>query len=204
MSYRLGSSTSDGGLGVAQRDYLLTLGLFFLLVVALILILVNDPSKKSVSPPPGQLVIMTSWPDEMCVDVDVWAQAPGRAPVGYSRKSGEVLNLLRDDLGCAGDPMKLNYENIYSRGLPAGEYNVNLHLYSYRNTSSGGVPVRYEVFIVAPSTSKRVVIASGEETLRTLGKELTLVRFRISDQGNLVPGSRHNVQIALRNRAKAT
>ena len=41
------------------------------------------------------------WPPELDSDVDLWVQAPGDVPVGYSNKGGAVFNLLRDDLGHA-------------------------------------------------------------------------------------------------------
>jgi len=40
--------------------------------------------------------------DAALAHVDLWVQAPGDVPVGYSNKSGGVLNLLRDDLGKEG------------------------------------------------------------------------------------------------------
>ena len=58
----------------------------------------------------------------------------GRRPVGYSNKGGVIFNLLRDDLGKRADATGMNYEVSYSRGIPAGEYTVNVHL--YRNTSA--------------------------------------------------------------------
>jgi hypothetical protein len=49
--------------------------------------------------------------------VDLWVQAPGDIPVGYSNKGGLIMNLLRDDLG-TNDPTPLLYENQYSHGVP--------------------------------------------------------------------------------------
>jgi hypothetical protein len=40
-----------------------------------------------------------------------------------------VFNLLRDDLGKAQDLTDNNYEVACSRGLPPGEYVVNVHMY---------------------------------------------------------------------------
>jgi hypothetical protein len=41
--------------------------------------------------------------DAALAHFDLWIQAPGDVPVGYSNKSGGVFNLLRDDLGKAKD-----------------------------------------------------------------------------------------------------
>ena len=78
------------------------------------------------------------WPQELDADVDLWVQAPGDVPVGYSNKGGRVFNLLRDDLWHRGDVTGLNHEIAYSRGIPAGEYTVSLHL--FRNTGAYPVP----------------------------------------------------------------
>ena len=56
-------------------------------------------------------------------------------PVGYSNKSGQIFNLLRDDLGRAQDMTDYNYEVAYTRGTPGGEYVVNVHMYRGRSVS---------------------------------------------------------------------
>jgi hypothetical protein len=59
---------------------------------------------------PGNVAVEMQWPDKLDADVDLWVQAPGDAPVGYSNKSGRVFNLLRDDLGKAQD---MTYGNSF-------------------------------------------------------------------------------------------
>jgi hypothetical protein len=63
---------------------------------------VDPPTKSSVSDnvqAPGNVIIEAQWADKLDADVDLWVQAPGDMPVGYSNESGQSLNLLRDDLG---------------------------------------------------------------------------------------------------------
>ena len=83
-------------------------------------------------------MVEANWPPDMDSDVDLWVQAPGDMPVGYSNKGGAVFNLLRDDLGQQLDLSGLNYESSYSRGIVPGEYTVNLHLYRNRAGHPGG------------------------------------------------------------------
>ena len=83
-------------------------------------------------------MVEANWPPELDSDVDLWVQAPGDVPVGYSNKGGAVFNLLRDDLGQQLDLSGLNYETAYSRGIVPGEYTVNLHLYRNRAATSVG------------------------------------------------------------------
>ena len=119
--------------GTVFRD-IITLALCgFVAVVILLLPHIHPEAKQAQTSQgvtsPGNVMIEARWPDEMDADVDLWVQAPGDVPVGYSNKSGAIFNLLRDDLGVNVDPTKLNYEVSYSRGIPPGEYAINLHLY---------------------------------------------------------------------------
>ncbi len=184
--------------GTVFRDVILLALFGFVTIVILLLPHINPPTQAKITAlPPGNIVVEVRWPDKIDADVDLWVQAPGDRPVGYSNRGGRVFNLLRDDLGHKGDLAKLNYEVAYSRGAPSGEYTVNLHL--FRNVS-GILPIRVEVIVslrrkpYGPSTqiTKRTI------TLRRLGEESTAVRFRLNQSGRLVPGSIHNLRRPLR------
>jgi hypothetical protein len=147
--------------------------------------------------PPGNVIVEVRWPDEIDADVDLWVQAPGDRPVGYSNKGGAVFNLLRDDLGKRTDVTGLNYETSYSRGILPGEYTVNLHL--YRNPS-GRYPVPVTVVTSVKCSiegSARQVLAS-EVLLLGEGEELTVYRFDLRENGDLVAGSVHSLHKPLR------
>jgi hypothetical protein len=156
------------------------------------LLLINPPVSDGTTLPPGNLMVSIAWP-EGNDDVDLWVDAPGQAkPVGYSNRGGAVWNLLRDDLGNGADGTPLNYENAYARGLPAGEYIVNLH--GYR--TAGSVPVDVEVRIGGVGKSMALVW-SGKIAVRNK-QEITAVRFRIDAEGRVVPGSATHIFKALR------
>jgi hypothetical protein len=79
---------------------LLMLGGFVLMSV-LMMAVVNPPTRSSESDnvqAPGNVIVEAQWADKLDADVDLWVQAPGDVPVGYSNKSGQIFNLLRDDL----------------------------------------------------------------------------------------------------------
>jgi hypothetical protein len=110
-----------------------------------------------------------------------------------------VFNLLRDDLGKRADVTGLNYETSYSRGIPPGEYTVNLHL--YRNPSQT-FPVQVTVVTsVKRDTQERAeqLLASRVLLVRD-GEETTVYRFRLSKRGELVAGSVHSLFKELRSR----
>lgn len=184
--------------GTVFRDVIMLALLGFVTIVILILPHLNPPTEtRTAVTPPGNVIIEVRWPDEVDADIDLWVQAPGDRPVGYSNRGGRVFNLLRDDLGHLRDLRKLNYEVAYSRGAPAGEYTVNLHL--YRN-ASGRLPVRAVVTVsVRPSPdSPARPIARRQVELVRLGQELTVLRFSLGPSGKLVAGSIHQLQRPLR------
>jgi hypothetical protein len=91
----------------------------------------------------------------------------------------------------------MNYEVSYSRGIVAGEYTVNVHL--YRN-AAGVFPIPVTVVTSVKKSAKesaRQVLAGNIELGRE-GQELTVYRFKLSEDGDLVPGSVHSVQRNLR------
>ena len=124
-------------------------------------------------------------------------QAPGDEAVGYSNKGGRTFNLLRDDLGHVNDPGRLNYEVAYSRGRPAGEYTVNLHLYTNRQRV---YPVEAEVYIGIKKlpTASISRISYKKVKLLEVGHEMTVLRFKLDDDGDLIFGSLHDVPKRLR------
>ncbi len=90
--------------GTVFRDVIMLALLGFVTIVILLLPHINPPTKDKITAlPPGNIVVEVRWPDKIDADVDLWVQAPGDRPVGYSNRGGQVFNLLRDDLGHSGD-----------------------------------------------------------------------------------------------------
>ena len=182
---------NDSDADTVFRDMLFIVLFGFIACVVLLLPYINPKAQASTkdADPPGNVLIEARWADGLAADVDLWVQGPDGNPVGYSRKSGPLFNLLRDDLGTAGDVGPLNYETSYSRGVLAGEYVVNVHAYR------GKYPV--EVFVVAsvktsPHQSAQPLV-KATVTLHREGEELTAFRFRLTADGRLVPGSVNKV-----------
>ena len=147
----------DAG-GTVFRDVVMLALAGFVVLVIMMLPHLNPPGAKTAddTTPPGNVIVEVRWPDEIDADVDLWVQAPGDVPVGYSNKGGAAFNLLRDDLGSRVDVTGLNYETSYSRGIVPGEYTVNLHL--YRNPSrTYPVPVT-----VVTSVKRRADLAARQ------------------------------------------
>jgi hypothetical protein len=188
----------DAG-GTVFRDVVMLALVGFVAMVILMLPHLNPPGAKTADDitPPGNVIVEVRWPDEIDADVDLWVQAPGDMPVGYSNKGGAAFNLLRDDLGNRVDVTGLNYETSYSRGVLPGEYTVNLHL--YRNPSK-----TYPVPVTVVTSVKRRADLAARQLLASKvllvreGEEMTVYRFRLSEAGALVAGSVHSLDKPLR------
>ena len=190
---------NDEGSGTIFRDVIMLALMGFVVIVILLLPHIN-PSKFDENvdiSPPGNVIVEIRWPDELDTDVDLWVQGPGDVPVGYSNKGGILFNLLRDDLGHSGDVTKINYENSFSRGIVEGEYTVNLHL--YRNMS-GVIPVEVIVVVSVKTNLDAVTrqILTRTVELKSVGEELTVLRFELDKNGKLDPESVHDLPKSLR------
>lgn len=188
---------SDDG-GTVFRDVTMLALAGFVCIVILLLPHIRPEAKTEAAPLPGNMLVELRWPDDVEADVDLWVQAPGDRPVGYSNKGGLIFNLLRDDLGRAGDVTNLNYEVSYARGAPAGEYTVNVHLYRYL-ARRFPLPVTVAVTVKKDAEAPSVPLVATDLVFTKDAEELTAIRFMLDEDARLVPGSLHHVQKPLRN-----
>ncbi len=185
--------------GTVFRDVIMLALAGFVAVVILMLPHLNPPGAKQSedSQPPGNVIVEIRWPDDIDADVDLWVEAPGDVPVGYSNKGGLVFNLLRDDLGKRADATGMNYEVSYSRGIPPGEYAVNVHL--YRNVAKVyPIPVTVVTSVKRNAQESAKQLLASKVELTREGQEITVYRFKLDEYGRLQPGSVHSLQKPLR------
>ena len=187
----------DNDDGTVFRDVIMLALLGFVTIVVLLLPHLNPPTKKTDARQPGNIVVELHWPDDMNTDVDLWVQAPGDKPVGYSNRGGRVFNLLRDDMGHINDTGKLNYEIAFSRGAPEGEYTVNLHLYSNTDPRKS-VPSQVVVGIKRGEQAPMRVIHREQVELVRSGQEVTVVRFTLDENSEVLADSIHDLPRRLR------
>lgn len=153
---------------------------------------VNPPAKDAPDmPPPGSIAVLMTWP-QGDTDLDLWVDGPGqKVATGYSNKSGLVWSLLRDDLGNAGDTTPSNAESAFARATPAGEYTINVHAYN----AAGEETVHVEVSLNGS------LLVNTDMVLRPK-QERTVIRFRLDENGHVVPGSANEVYRPLRSAKK--
>ncbi|PDT79981.1 hypothetical protein CO676_30260 [Sinorhizobium sp. BJ1] len=154
-------------------------------VIMFVLPSINPPAAaKDPIDIPGNLVATIVWP-EGPTDVDLWVAGPSDRAVGYSNKSGRIWSLLRDDLGTANDSTPINMESAFTRGLPDGEYVVNVRCFG----CAGRVPVPVNVEI---RLADGAVVWRGFVDLVADKQERTALRWLMAG-GAVVVGSESQV-----------
>jgi len=178
----------DDTVGTVFRDVLMLALIGF---VAMLIVLLPHLSKATQVTEehrsPGNVVVEIHWPNDLPVDVDLWVKAPHDVPVGFFNHGSEYFDLLRDDRGYDRDASGENYEVSYSRGIPAGEYTVNVHMYG-AVPEGARVPVKV-VVSVRKKFEKLAQILQTEVVLYRLNQEETAFRFSLSGEGELIEGS---------------
>ena len=160
---------------------------FVAMVIMLLPHITRETRQTHETPAPGNVIVEMHWPSDLPNDVDLWVKAPDEAPVGFWNQGGPVFNLLRDDLGAIGDATNENYEVSYSRGIPPGEYVVNVHMYG-PPPKGRNIPVKVVVSVKRPLEETRQLLETTV-TLERHNQEETAFRFRLTDDGDLVDGS---------------
>ena len=191
---------SDGG--EVFRDVITLFLLGLVAIVMLMLPHLHPPGKADARTltEDESVIVEISWSGDSDTDVDLWVEAPGDHPVGYSSQNSPVFNLLRDDLGNRSDITDHNHEVAYSRGINPGEYTVNLHLFRIDPRNPPPVAVAVQVFVKRTSGGKATKLLESIVELDALGRELTVFRFVLDETGRLDPESVHTLQKFLRNR----
>ncbi len=174
--------------GTVFRDVILLALVGFVAMVILLLPHITVAKKESEQTKvPGNVIVEMHWPSNQAVDVDLWVKAPGQFPVGFWNQGGEIFNLLRDDLGIVGDATDENYEITYSRGILQGEYIVNVHMYG---PLPPGVTVPVNVVVsVRKKYDDTNQLLKTDIKLTRQNQEETAFRFKLTGDGDLVPGS---------------
>lgn len=194
----------DDDTGPVFRDMLLlTLFGFVAMVIIMIFHLNSKEQASEEIQSPGNVIIEAVWePAPATHDIDLWARAPNDMAVGYANLRGQVFSLLRDDLGSRNDATGINYENMYSRGTPAGEYVVNVHMY---RVGHGKIPARVNVTVSVKknATTRAVQILTSTVELNYQGQEITVFRFTLDENGDLDQSSISKLPVQLRGKYNA-
>ena len=180
----------DVGSGMAFRDILFLMVLSLVIIIFLLTFLINPVELTEDLPNRTEFIVEVFWPKGSVHDVDLWGLGPDGVPVGWGdHKEGPLLNLERDDRGMVDDVSELNYETLTVRKRQPGEYVINLHLYE-----DFDAPLPVPVKVTVTGTGRAGKFFSNEVLLRRRKEEVTAVRFELDYDGNVIPGSVHNLK----------
>lgn len=178
----------DDTSGTVFRDVILLALIGFVAMVIMLLPHIKTTTEEAQDhKAPGNVIVEMHWPTDLPYDVDLWVRAPGQQPVGFWNQGGRVFNLLRDDLGGEGDATRENYEISYSRGITAGEYVVNVHMYGHL-PNGVTIPVTVVVSVRQKFDTTRQILKTVVELYRR-NQEETAYSFRLTKEGDLIDGS---------------
>jgi len=183
MSNRYGSNLSF-------NDVLFNALLGFVVLFVLALLLINPITKKSDIPAKAEILITLEWADESADDIDIWVMGPGMgAPLSFQNKHSGYMHLDRDDLGRQSDYMwidgeriviKINREVVSMRGVMAGDYYINIHVYNKGEKT----PTKYTLTLLDVNPYKEVYVMQGE--LGERGDIVRLPGFTLDEEGQVI------------------
>ncbi len=167
---------------------LLALSGFVSIVILLLPWLNLQTRNEIVEEPVGSVIFELFWDDKLDADLDLWVKGPNDGAVGYSKPSGLVFNLLRDDRGLVGDHTPLNYEISFTRGIIPGEYQANVHLFKHDKDRSK-IEALITASLVTPDRNYRKLILEKKVYLKKESSEKTVLRFKLDNNFKIVNGS---------------
>lgn len=147
-------------------------------------------------------VITLEWPNDVDCDVDMWVRDPLNNLVSYKFMEAGLMYFERDDMGKRRSVYEIdgreividpdNKEFVTLRGTFAGEYVVNLHVYSCLDKATNqalpagtpiDVPVIVELIKINPTF---IAIKHIEINMDSVWKEKTAIRFVMDDNKNII------------------
>jgi hypothetical protein len=138
----------------------------------------------------AEFIITLTWPDNQPDDLDIWVEDPHGEIVSYLQREAGWLHLDRDDRGSLNDTIEINGEKILHpinqevvtmRGIISGEYVVNV--YYYESVTRGPVSATLQIDKINPVLE---TVFFDRVVLEKQDVEKTVVRFRVSDRGEVV------------------
>lgn len=183
----------DNGFLLPFLDMLLAIVLSLLVNLFLAMLLMNPPESKNDVEIKTEYRITLSWPDKSLSDIDFYVEDPAGNLVWFQNREEGVMALDRDDRGGMTDTVidtqgkkivvELNEEHINIRGVVAGEYIVNAHVWRLMESKSVPVTIAAEK-INEPGSG---IISRATYNL-SAGEEKTFFRFSLKQDGTV-----HNV-----------
>lgn len=209
---RHGSHAPNGGGGSEDlfgKTLFVDLMMSTLIVVTTLLIASNAierakkvPEKKeeqkSSIETDGLYAIVATWPADVNDDVDLWVKDPAGNLIFYGRTTAELMHLEYDDRGDVGDTamtstgkvkVDINRERAIIRAGMAGEYVVNVQMYTKRHPAP--TTVKVSLYRLRGDDTEVLV----KERVLKEGDEKTAFRFTLAPDGEMTGNNELDVRL---------
>lgn len=170
-------------------DLLFNSLLAFVSFFMLSLLMIKVENNKSQIESKAEFLITLQWAEDQNDDIDLYVENPLGDLVFFRTKEIGLMHLERDDLGRANDYITLadgswhiykeNREIVSLRGIIAGEYTINLHVYNKASQNPTVVNVKVE------KINPYSIIAVKDITLTQAREEQTAFRIKLNAEGNV-------------------
>jgi hypothetical protein len=174
---------------LAFNDMLFNILIGFVVLFILAFMLINPITKKNDIPVKAEVMVILEWEDSSEDDIDLWISGPGmQEPLSFQRKQSGMMHLDRDDLGASTDvaivdnitiKLKYNREIATMRGILAGEYYINVHVYSKRDQQ----PTKFKITLMDVNPFQELYVLDG--TSDETGQVIKFPAFIIDDSGKI-------------------
>ena len=183
-------------IGFTDLLFNILVGFAFLFIIAFLLI--KPEAKKEDFNRRAEFVVVMEWDNDASGDIDLYVEDPTGKQVSFRYHNHNFMHLDKDDLGAMNDTVvnadgstttiNINREVVTIRGIIKGEYTINGHYYSVRsydkiNQKKPVITVRVELHKVNPYS----IMWVGDKTFTHRGQEETFLRFRLDQEGNILP-----------------
>ena len=183
-------------IGFTDLLFNILVGFAFLFIIAFLLI--KPEAKKEDFNRRAEFVVVMEWDNDASGDIDLYVEDPTGKQVSFRYHNHNYMHLDKDDLGAMNDTVvnadgsistvKINREVVTIRGIIKGEYTINGHYYSLRSydkikPKKPAITVRVELHKVNPYS----IMWVGEKTFNRRGQEETFLRFRLDQEGKVLP-----------------
>jgi len=154
---------------------------------------VEEKKQESSIETDGAYAIVATWPADVNDDVDLWVKDPAGNLIFYGRPTAELMHLEYDDRGDLGDKAMtstgevkadINRERAIIRGGMAGEYVVNVHMFSKNHP--GPTTVKISLYRLKGDDTE---ILAKERVLQAEKDEATAFRFTLAADGEKIGDS---------------
>lgn len=194
------STSSDKANAIAAIDLLLNLLMLFIVVSAVAVAQMNQPSQAKSVDLKAELVVELTWADHNFSDLDLWVLLPGGRKVGFTDQDAGIATLDRDDRGGLGDVYQqgpgqpaiipVNKESTVIRAIVPGRYVVNVHHFDHPGEAEIGIPekdpapdpVRVRLTRLNPRLEE---VASRTVTLGKVGSQASAFCFELQADGRV-------------------